>query len=289
MQRKAEELRARGYSEGARAAFSLLELLLVISVTVLLLGLLSPALRYARESARQVACASNLRQLGYGVAMFLDDHQDRFPHTVFSTIRQNESLKYEEMMAVNVISRDGVPQWDGLGQLFASKYVPDGQVFYCPSHYSDHSFIRYEQDWAQPGSQWIYGNFHYRGVAPPINGEKALPISRTKYETLLRLPVSVTLAADGLRTRFDYNHIVGNSMLKLDLSVQWFADPGTTIYRTLPETPTGGGETIVSTVWRQMDSSDPRDDFGGDDGGGGGAGANLGGAMRVNRDRRRGN
>jgi len=61
--------------------FSLVELLIVISVITLLLGLLLPALRYARSVAEQTICRSRLRQWALAFGMYAEQNDGFYPHT----------------------------------------------------------------------------------------------------------------------------------------------------------------------------------------------------------------
>ncbi|WP_428389319.1 DUF1559 domain-containing protein [Mucisphaera sp.] len=54
--------------------FTLIELLVVISIIALLIGILLPALVSARESARNIACKSNMRQLQLAWQVYADEH-----------------------------------------------------------------------------------------------------------------------------------------------------------------------------------------------------------------------
>lgn len=62
-----------------RRAFTLIELLLVISIIAILVSILLPALGKARAMGRQTRCLANLNQLGVGLVTYQGDNKTYYP------------------------------------------------------------------------------------------------------------------------------------------------------------------------------------------------------------------
>jgi len=65
----------------AQAAFTLVELLVVIAVIAILTALLLSVLSRAKAGAKRTACLENLRQINLGLRMYSDDSSDYSPKT----------------------------------------------------------------------------------------------------------------------------------------------------------------------------------------------------------------
>ncbi len=61
--------------------FTLIELLVVIAIIALLMAILMPALRKAREQTKRVACASNIRQNLLTLTMYADENDGDLPRS----------------------------------------------------------------------------------------------------------------------------------------------------------------------------------------------------------------
>jgi prepilin-type N-terminal cleavage/methylation domain-containing protein len=77
-------LRARrrwpAFKEGLSSGFTLIELLVVIAIISILAALLLPSLAQSKMQAQQIACMSNLRQIGVAGLLYLNDTQRCFPY-----------------------------------------------------------------------------------------------------------------------------------------------------------------------------------------------------------------
>jgi hypothetical protein len=217
----------------ARWGFSLLELLVVLAVTVILTGLMLPALTQVRENLHRIMCSSNLRQIGYGVFMFARENDDALP---FSRTLAEYHEPWE-LMAANTGGEDG---WDGLGILFRDGYCSAQDCYYCPSHRGEHPVDRY--DWRHPTEDTIYTNYHYAGHVDWVD---LRPRRLEDGEKLV-------LATDGFRTVRDFNHVTGMNILRGDGGVHWYDDSGTDTFAShLPES--GDGNSVYQQLWSKLE------------------------------------
>jgi prepilin-type N-terminal cleavage/methylation domain-containing protein/prepilin-type processing-associated H-X9-DG protein len=132
---------------GRGKAFTLVELLVVIGIIAVLVSLLLPALTKARRHATQIACGSNLRQIGMAFTLYAQNNRGLWPILIRGTTYPMTRERTVEGYSLEVL----LSPYLGKPMIFEASHAPRkafGKIFICPA-----SDVSLQQTGA---NQWSY-------------------------------------------------------------------------------------------------------------------------------------
>ena len=113
---------------GSRQAFTLIELLVVIAIIAILAAILFPVFAQAREKARQIACLSNMKQIGTAMMLYNQDYDEALVPYRHTATGSN----------LNPFAANPLVKGSGKDAIFFSQllqpYTKSYDVFKCPSN-----------------------------------------------------------------------------------------------------------------------------------------------------------
>lgn len=135
-------------------AFTLVELIVVISVIGLLMAILLPSLGRARGQANSMACMSNLRQIGFAVHLYIGDYDGYLPPAY-----EPDSLTHwwGQKLA------DGIDHTKGFVWPYIQSELKKESVYECPAQRYGSYILQAKPPGEPDDPKWITSTYGYNG------------------------------------------------------------------------------------------------------------------------------
>lgn len=121
----------------ARRAFTIVELLVVVSIILLLLALLAPTTEQALEAGRAAKCMTQIRQVGMATRFYINDFRNRYPYGVPKPMELVDHPHNQGWLPDGSRGGGVSPQQ----QFFTQGYITEHKLWACPTDPTPQNYI----------------------------------------------------------------------------------------------------------------------------------------------------
>jgi prepilin-type N-terminal cleavage/methylation domain-containing protein len=185
-----------------RAAFTLVELLVVIGIIAVLIGVLLPALTKARAAAAKAACLSNQRMIMGAIHIYANMHKGGIPQPVTGGNASGSHIVWAAHIVPGARGDDN--RFHNLGHLITKGILKDPAVMYCNAQIDER--LTYPQGWDG------YSDFKYIGYSYRLSNDPKPPwLTFQETQEMLKLKVGrfkgiKALSSDVIGPRLQKHH-----------------------------------------------------------------------------------
>lgn len=247
----------------SQKAFTLIELLVVIAIISMLLSIVLPSLKMAKEYAMRLRCANNLKNMGNILHIYAQQYKDFLPEPYYAAHPSGAASYFMFLINPALPRETRIQEKYNMGPLWTLGLIDTSQTFYCPGNFkTPFSYEAYggPDNWPSVVPEMIVSTENPNVVRIgysylPQSSQKKMTVgSRSFPEAAKKLSQThprYSVALDVLQTRDRMSHrrggYAGANLLYSDSSVQFRSDS-----EILKDKSYSGDFMSDPVIWRSL-------------------------------------